>query len=241
MIRVLVVDDDFMVARVHSGFVERTPGFTVIGTAHTGAEAIEAIERLLPDLVLLDIYLPDLTGLAVLQRLRAGPAADVGIIVVSAARDVDSVKQALRGGVMHYLIKPFRYQDLSDRLAHFGERHHRLGDLAAAPQEEARQEDVDRLFAARAPAGRVASERMPKGLSAQTAGLVRGALRAAGEAGLSAAECSERTGLSRVSSRRYLEHLVASGQAVVRSRYGATGRPEHRFRWTGTTAHSPRA
>jgi response regulator of citrate/malate metabolism len=227
MIRVLVVDDDFMVARVHSGFVERTRGFTVIGTAHTGADAIEAVERLLPDLVLLDVYLPDMTGLAVLQRLRAGPAADVGVIVVTAARDVDSVKQALRGGVMHYLIKPFRYQDLAGRLAHFAERHHRLGQLAAVP----RQEDVDGVFAARAPGG--GPSRLPKGLAAQTADLVRGALSDAGDAGLSAAECAERTGLSRVSARRYLEHLVSSGQAVVRSRYGTTGRPEHRFRWTG--------
>lgn len=229
MIRVLVVDDDFMVARVHSGFVERTPGFTVVGTAHTGAEAIKAAERLRPDLVLLDIYLPDMTGLTVLQQLRWDPRTDVDVIVVSAASDVDSVKQTLRGGVVHYLIKPFRYQDLRERLDHYAERHQRLGALAGSRQEKSRQEQVDRIFAA--PVAVRAT--MPKGLTAETAALVRNALGAAGEHGLSAAECAEQTGLSRVSARRYLEHLVASGAAEVRSRYGTTGRPERRFRPRG--------
>jgi response regulator of citrate/malate metabolism len=230
VIRVLVVDDDFMVARVHAGFVERTPGFAVVGTAHTGADAIEAVERLAPDLVLLDIYLPDMTGLAVLQRLRGSSTTDVDAIVVSAARDVNSVKQALRGGVVHYLIKPFRYQDLRERLEHYAERHRRLGDFADARGEDAGQEDVDRVFGA--PVGRTARDVMPKGLTADTCALVRSALSAAAAAGLSAAECAERTGLSRVSARRYLEHLLSIGAAEVRSRYGSTGRPERRFRAT---------
>lgn len=229
MIRVLVVDDDFMVARVHSGFVERTPGFTVVGTAHTGSDAIAAVEKLQPDLVLLDIYLPDMTGLAVLQHLRGDPRTDVDVLVVSAASDVDSVKQALRGGVVHYLIKPFRYQDLRERLDHYAERHQRLGELADSHRETARQEEVDRIFAAPV-TGRGG---MPKGLTAETATLVRSALGAAGAHGLSAAECAERTGLSRVSARRYLEHLVSRGAAEVRSRYGSTGRPERRYRPLG--------
>lgn len=229
MIRVLVVDDDFMVARVHSGFVERTPGFTVVGTAHTGAEAIKAVERLRPDLVLLDIYLPDMSGLAVLQQLRWDPRMDVDVIVVTAASDVDSVKQALRGGVMHYLIKPFRYQDLRERLEHYAERHQRLDALADQGRDTRRQEDVDRIFSAPVATRGV----MPKGLTAETSALVRTALGAAGDEGLSAAECAERTGLSRVSARRYLEHLVSVGMAEVRSRYGSTGRPERRFRPAG--------
>ncbi|HEX7744295.1 MAG TPA: response regulator [Micromonosporaceae bacterium] len=229
MIRVLVVDDDFMVARVHSGFVERTPGFTVVGTAHTAAEAIKAAERLRPDLILLDIYLPDMTGLAVLQQLRWDPQTEVDVIVVTAASDVDSVKQALRGGVVHYLIKPFRYQDLRERLDHYAERHQRLGALTDPRGAMARQDEVDRIFAAPV-TGRGA---MPKGLTAETAALVRSALAAAGTQGLSAAECAERTGLSRVSARRYLEHLVTAGAAEVRSRYGSTGRPERRFRPLG--------
>ena len=85
MIGVLIVDDDFMVAKVHAGFVSALEGFEVVGTASSGAEALAEIARLQPDLVLLDVYLPDMTGLEVLRRLRAG-GSPVEVIVISAAR-----------------------------------------------------------------------------------------------------------------------------------------------------------
>jgi response regulator of citrate/malate metabolism len=225
MIRVLIVEDDFMVARVHSGFVERTPGFTVAGIAHTGGEALVAVAKLDPDLVLLDIYLPDMPGVEVLRELRHSDHADVDVIVVTAARDVDTVKKALHGGVTHYLVKPFTYQALRERLEYYARRR---ADLARI--SEAKQEDVDRVF------GVVGGSKavMPKGLTVETAKLVRAALSDSGDKGLSAAECAAATGLSRVSARRYLEFLVASGHAQVRSRYGSAGRPERRFRLTGS-------
>jgi response regulator of citrate/malate metabolism len=224
MIRVLVVEDDFMVARVHCGFVERTPGFTVAGVAHTGADALSAAAKLHPDLVLLDIYLPDMPGVAVLRELRQSDHADVDVIVVTAARDVDTVKKALHGGVTHYLVKPFTYDALRERLEYYARRRTNLAAIS-----EAAQEDVDRVF------GLVGESRaaMPKGLTVETAKLVRAALSHAGDNGLSAAECAAETGLSRVSARRYLEYLAAGGHAEVRSRYGSAGRPERRFRWTG--------
>jgi response regulator of citrate/malate metabolism len=224
MIRVLVVEDDFMVARVHCGFVERTPGFIVAGVANSGAEALSAVARLHPDLILLDIYLPDMPGLAVLSELRRSDDPDVDVIVVTAARDVDTVKSALHGGVTHYLVKPFTYDALRERLEYYARRRSHLDAIS-----EAAQEDVDRVF------GTMSGSRaaMPKGLTLETAKLVRAALSEAGDKGLSAAECAAKTGLSRVSARRYLEYLTAGGHAEVRSRYGSAGRPEHRFRWTG--------
>jgi response regulator of citrate/malate metabolism len=222
VIRVLVVDDDFMVARVHAGFVRRVPGFEVVGTAHTGAEALADVARLAPHLVLLDVYLPDMSGLDVLRTLRQ-ECPDVDVLVVSAARDVDTVKEALRGGVVHYLVKPFDQAALAERLLAYAERHQGLGVL-----EEARQEDLDRLFGTTAaPTGRAD---LPKGLTPETADVVRRALVAA-EDDLSSSECAEETGLSRVGARRYLEYFVATGRAEVRPRYGATGRPERRYRW----------
>lgn len=222
MIRVLVVDDDFMVAKVHSGFVERIAGFSVAGVAHTGAEAVRAIERDPPDLVLLDIYLPDVSGLEVLRRVReAGTAVD--FLVITAARDVDTIRTALRGGAVHYLIKPFTYNLLRERLERYAAAHRRLTDTGAVWQE-----DVDRLFGALRPT----TTQLPKGLARPTADVVARALQQA-PADLSAAECAEVAGLSRVSTRRYLEYFVALGKADVRLRYGTAGRPERRFRWVG--------
>ena len=109
MIRTLVVDDDYRVADLHKEYLERVKGFTVAGTAHSGTEALEKVDVLRPDLILLDLYLPDLSGLEVLQRLRDGDRLDVDVVMITAARDVDSLRSAMRGGVVHYLIKPFRF------------------------------------------------------------------------------------------------------------------------------------
>lgn len=217
-VRVLIVDDDFMVARIHAGYVARVPGFEVVGTARTGGEAIAAVAEARPDLVLLDIYLPDMSGLEVLKALSG-----VDVLVISAARDVPTVREAMRGGAVNYLIKPFAAAALAERLQQYAHTRRQL--TAIGP--EARQDDVDRLFGVPA-----ASAPLPKGLSRATCALVARTLREAGR-DLSAAEAASLAGLSRVSARRYLEHLCASGRAELRPRYGTAGRPEHRYRWIG--------
>ncbi|TDC09164.1 response regulator [Streptomyces sp. 8K308] len=232
MIRVLIVDDDFMVARLHRKVVERTPGFEVVGEARTGAEALAAVRELRPDLVLLDIYLPDISGLDVLRELRGGAAAGGGhepdVLVITAAREVETVRGALRGGAVHYVIKPFEVPVLQERLRDYARRSRELAAIASSlPGQDA----VDRVFGAAVP-----PPRLPKGLSEETAELVRNTLLACDE-DLSAAECAARSGLSRVSARRYLEHFAATGRVAVSLRYGSTGRPERRFRWAATTEH----
>ncbi|MEO3853371.1 response regulator [Acrocarpospora sp. B8E8] len=221
--KVLVVDDDFMVARIHAGYVARTPGFTVVRSAHTGRAALTAVSENAPDLVLLDIYLPDMSGLDVLRAIR-GLAQPVDVLVITAARDVGTVRAALRGGAVNYLIKPFTAGALSDRLMRYAETRRHLTGIGG----EARQEDVDRLF------GASITVHLPKGLSQTTCALVAETLRRTGT-DLSAAEAAALTGLSRVSARRYLEYLCATGRAELRPRYGTAGRPEHRYSWTGSS------
>jgi response regulator of citrate/malate metabolism len=221
VIQVLVVDDDFMVARLHSSVVQQQPGFEVVGAARTGTDALTAVRTLRPDLVLLDIYLPDMSGLEVLRRFRESSADyPVDVIVISAARDLDTLRTALRGGVYQYLVKPFEIESLRARLEDYAAHQAGLHRLTEVDQQE-----VDRVF--RTHSGRIAA---PKGISPETTDLV---LRALGEApadGLSAGDCAEVTGLSRSSTRRYLEHLVTVGRAEMRPRYGVAGRPERRYR-----------
>jgi response regulator of citrate/malate metabolism len=221
VIRVLVVDDDFMVAKVHRGFVDRVPGFTTVGVAHTGADALAQVGAVRPDLVLLDIYLPDITGLDVLRRLRESGDGGPDVLAVTAARDVSTVRSALRGGVVHYVLKPFGFDVLRDRLERYAAVHDRL-----ALSTDVGQPDVDQLFVTL----RMSSAPMPKGLTADTSRLIADAMRDC-PGDLSAEECAERIGLSRVSTRRYLEHFVTAGKAEVRLRYGSAGRPQRRYRW----------
>ncbi|GAA4794036.1 response regulator [Streptomyces ziwulingensis] len=219
----LVVDDDFMVARLHRAFVERVPPFRVVGVAGTGEQAVAAADALRPDLVLLDLYLPDVFGLDLIPRLRAA-GHDCDVMVVSAAREADTVRGAVRHGVVDYLLKPFEFAELRTRLERYAVRRGRLLDSVVRNQA-----DVDRVLAG---ASAPAAPALPKGMSVETAELIERALREA-EGTLSASECAALTGVSRVSARRYLEHFHTVGSAEVSLRYGAAGRPERRYRHRG--------
>ena len=220
MIKVLVIDDDFMVAKVHSGFVNSIDGFAVVGVAHNGAEAIKAVESLNPALVLLDIHLPDINGLDLLQQLRT-IKPDLDVLVISAAREMDTVRRALRGGIVHYLMKPFSRDDLNERLEHYRSSYAPL----QTSDQQLQQEDVNRLFGL----GKGQEHRpLPKGCSIETLELVEKILKQAPQP-ISATETAEQLGISRVSARRYLEYLAEEGLVQVNLKYGGVGRPERRY------------
>jgi response regulator of citrate/malate metabolism len=219
-VRVLVVDDDFMVARIHGRFVEDADGFELAGTAHTGTDALRLVAELEPDVVLLDVHLPDVGGLEVLDRLRS-EGRHVAVVVVTAERSAAAVRAALHGGAMHYLVKPFERDDLVERLRHVAAAIDTL-----AEDDETDQAAIDRAFGA--VTGPTSAGPLPKGLSAETAELVLAAVR--GREEISASEAGAEVGLSRVTARRYLEHFVDRGQVEVRLRYGTAGRPERRYR-----------
>ncbi|MDV7352401.1 response regulator [Rhodococcus sp. NPDC019627] len=220
MYEVLVVDDDFMVAEIHRRFVDKTPGFTTVAVARTAADALDAVRSRRPDLVLLDVYLPDMSGLDVLQSLRA-EGNPVGVIMITAAREIDTVSRALHGGASDYLVKPFEYAHLQEKLENFRRRARALESQSGADQSL-----IDSLFGS---AGKNADPgRLPKGLSVETGRLVLDIVQERGE--LSSMECAELAGLSRVSVRRYLEHYLAEGLLEVRLEYGGAGRPVRRYR-----------
>lgn len=226
MIRTLVVDDDFRVADLHRLYTERVGGFDVVGLAHTGSEALKLADRLAPDLVLLDIYLPDMSGLDVLRALRQGQRS-VDVIAITAAQDVATIRAAMQSGSVHYLIKPFAFAAFREKLQSYAEVLARLGQTATADQVE-----VDRLFGLLR-AG--PDDELPKGLSTATRDLVMSVLRSATEP-LSASDVARTAGLSRVTARRYLEHLADGGSVEVTMQYGTPGRPEHRYRLTAAAS-----
>ncbi|WP_377268456.1 response regulator [Peterkaempfera sp. SMS 1(5)a] len=226
-IAVLVVEDDPVAAAAHTLYVGRARGFRPVGTVHTAAAALHFLERHRADgtpvdLLLLDLYLPDGHGLQLCRSLRAaGHTTDV--IAVTSARDLGMVRQAVSAGVVQYLLKPFSSAALHDRL----ERYARFRDTLARSGEATGQAEVDRAFAALRTPDR---SDLPKGLSAPTLDVVTATLREAG-GGLSAGALATEVGVSRITARRYLEHLVAVGLAVREPQYGQVGRPELSYRW----------
>ncbi|MFC8620040.1 response regulator [Micromonospora purpureochromogenes] len=222
-IRVLVVEDEPLLAEAHTAYTERVPGFVVAGVAHTGREAMAALRRrggADVDLVLLDFRLPDVHGLDVCRALRAA-GSGVDVLAVTSARDLAVVRTAVSLGVTHYLLKPFTFAAFRDKL----ERYADYRRQALADGEVAAQHEVDRMFATLRGA---APHTLPKGLDVHTLHRVLSAL--AEREGQSATEVSQATGISRVTARRYLEYLVTIERAVRVLRYGTPGRPEVEYR-----------
>jgi response regulator of citrate/malate metabolism len=222
MIRTVVVDDDYRVASIHAAYVGKVEGFEAIAEVHTAAAAVDAVIGLRPELLLLDLYLPDEHGLDLVARLRGSDYPPVDVIVITAAKDADSVRAAMQHGALHYLLKPFSFPALRDKLHSYAQMRSRLDGLRAADQRS-----VDRVYGALRAPGQLAAS---KGRSDYTLETVEELL--AGSAGdLSAAEIAERTGMSRATAQRYLTHLHDLGRVEIRLRYGVSGRPEHGYRW----------
>lgn len=223
-VQVLVVEDDPVAADAHALYVSRVPGFEVAAVARTCAEAGRALDQVPVDLILLDLYLPDGHGLALLRALRAtGHTTDV--FAVTSARDLAVVREGISLGVVQHVLKPFTFPTLRDRLRNYADFR---SSTACADGEAGSQAEVDRaLSALRAPQPAT----LPKGLSGPTLESVTAALRAAGGEGLTASRGAQEIGVNRITARRYLEHLVTTGQAERSPQYGQVGRPEFCYRW----------
>ncbi|GAB3879246.1 response regulator [Terrabacter terrigena] len=222
LLRVLVVEDEPIAAEAHTAYVGRVPGFEVVGTVGTSQAALKALQDKPIDVVLLDMNLPDRHGLDVVRAMRAaGHRADV--IAVTSARDLDVVRAAVSLGIVQYLLKPFVFATLRDRLLAY--RAYR--EQVSTGAELGTQAEVDEVFAG----ARVATEaRLPKGMGEELLARVSQALRDA-DGGRSATELAETLGVSRVTARRYAEHLCDTRVAVRRSRYAGAGRPEVEYLW----------
>lgn len=220
LLRVLVVEDEALTAELHAAYVERCPGFAVVGVAHTAAEAILALRAAAGGepihLILLDMNLPDMFGLELCRRMRA-EGVGVDVIAVTANRDAEVVRSAVHLGIVQYLIKPFTFGAFARKLAAY-----RAYAAGIAEATVADQHDVDAMFAHLRPDAAAA---LPKTITGDTRDRVRSTLADA-DRWASASEIAASMDLSRATARRYLEHLVAVGLADRRSRHGTLGRPE---------------
>jgi response regulator of citrate/malate metabolism len=230
-LRVLVVEDEAIAAEAHAAYVGRVAGFEVAGVVNSGIETLRFLERdPAVDLILLDMHLPDGHGLGLLQRVRlAGHMCDV--IAVTSARDLEVVQKAVTQGVSQYLLKPFTFAGFRAKLEQYASYRRRL-EVSA---DEVVQDEVDRLLGLRrAPASSAGD--LPKGMTKDTLSAVTEVLRAAAVP-LSASQVADRIGSSRVTARRYLEHLTGLALVERHARYGGSGRPVLEYRWIG--GHAP--
>ncbi|SEB91683.1 response regulator [Microbacterium hydrocarbonoxydans] len=209
-LRVLILDDDFRVGQLHRDIIDDQPGFTALEPVRSIAEAREGLRSSTPDLLVADVFLPDGDGIALVRE------TGVDAILISAADDGPTVRRALRSGAVGYLMKPFERRALTNLL----DRYSRYRNLLAG-ERPLRQDDTDRALAILHGSG--------EPVSVSRSATEQLVLAALGDGEASAAEVGERVGISRATAQRHLAALAARTVVEVRLRYGATGRPEHRY------------
>lgn len=221
--RLLIVEDDHKIAEIQRRFVERLPNLELCGIAHTLADARDLIEVMSPDLILLDVYFPDGSGLDLLRELRAQDSGS-DVILITAAKEVETLRSALRGGVFDYILKPLVFERLEEAVNRYKEHLRQLSGLNQLAQKE-----VDALL----PRGSVEEDqptgeaRLPKGIDSITLEKIRHVILTNDQ--WSAEEVGQAMGASRTTARRYLEYLVGNRELAAEVTYGSVGRPERRY------------
>lgn len=220
MIKVLVVEDDPMVAELNRRYIERIEGFTFCGIVKNGEEALAVLKEKNIDLVLLDIFMPNMNGLELLSKIRQQNVS-VDVIVVSAARENQSIQMALRNGAVDYLIKPFEFERFQAALIAFKKRLKAIrGETGLS------QKDLDQQIFAKIPHKDI---ELPKGLDRNTIKRVWGHILDRQEE-FTAEEMAQYVGLSPVSIRKYLKYFQSMDLLHVEISYGSVGRPVYRYR-----------
>ena len=230
-IDVLIVEDDFRIADINRQFVSRVEGFVVADVIKTGKEALSYLRNAssLPELILLDVYIPDVEGLNLFWTLR-NEFNEIDVIMITAAREVETIAEALRGGIFDYIVKPADFYRFEQTLLRYREQKHLL-----TSKTELMQEEIDRLTGLQLTFSpkKDPEERLPKGIDQITLEKVKKILQESGENGITALDAGSKVGVSRSTARRYLEYLVSIKEADAQLKYGDIGRPERKYvPWT---------
>ncbi|NLL18682.1 MAG: response regulator [Clostridia bacterium] len=220
MIGIVIVEDDPMVLEVNKQYIEAVGGFKILATADHAAEGLELVRRFRPQLLLLDIFLPDQKGIEVLQEMRRLDLP-TDVILVTAARDVETIQQGFRYGIVDYIVKPFRFERIKSSLESYRDMYYQLQRKEALNQAEIDDMGLGKV--------KIVEETLPKGLTETTLKQVMLFLLK-GKQSYSAEEVASEVGLSRVTARRYLEYLEKTGKAELELQYGSVGRPVNRYR-----------
>lgn len=219
MIKTVIVEDDLMVASINSQFAKRNPNIQIVATFHNGKDALEYLKSSDADLVLLDLYMPDCTGLEVLSELRS-IGSEIDVIMITAANDAEHINEALQLGIVDYLIKPFQYDRFAQALDKYLVRKKAIESGVSFTQEE-----IDRLVNASSPAASTKKAELQKGVQQKTLDKIRVCLSAHPGNYLPCEQIASETGLSRVTIRRYMNFLIEENEVTSMIDYSTGGRP----------------
>ncbi|MFA1712136.1 response regulator [Peribacillus frigoritolerans] len=225
-ITVVIVEDDENAVNIYKQFTNQLDQFTVIATASTGKQALNILNAAQPDLILLDIFLPDVNGIDLLREIRR-EYRGIDVILITAANDTETVSEAIRGGAFGYLIKPIIIDKLLATLNQYDMTRRQLHNSNLVNQDK-----VDTLFRTISnsnTANDVQINSLPKGIDKHTLKMVRSKIQNV-NGSLNADELGQLVGISYSTMRRYLEYLVSCDEMEVEVLYGSIGRPERKYK-----------
>lgn len=220
MIKIAIVEDDFRVAAIHEEFLAKINGVKVVGKALNAADALKLLDNIEVDVLLLDNYLPDQSGVELLPEIRS-KHPNVDIILITASTEGQVVEASIRNGVLDYIVKPVTFERFRVALDKMISRRELFKS-----NNEFNQLVIDQVFSGNEV--KLESMTLPKGIDPLTLSKVEETLELL-RAGVNANDLSECIGVSRTTARRYLEYLISIGKAKAELEYGIVGRPERKY------------
>lgn len=222
MIRVVIVEDDIMIADLNKAYVESISGFAVERIFTNGSDALQYISCTKVDLMLLDIYMPKLDGIRLLEEMRKNSIL-IDVILVTASKDTQHIDEVLKLGAVDYLIKPFEYDRIKKSLENYALRYKLLHDRPIF-----RQEDIDAITNNNF---KLNLNSLQKGLNQRTLNRVCEFMENNKEQTFNSEEVAKKTKLSRVTIRKYLDYLVSIGRITSDIQYKTIGRPSYLYKY----------
>lgn len=223
-VRVLIIEDDVRISKVHAKFLFEVENFELVGVANSIKDGKEMVEILSPDLILLDLFFPEGNGMELLYELRQEHST-VDVILITAARDIENLNNALKGGVFDYIIKPVfmdRFRGSLQKYENYFKKRNKVKTVD--------QDFVDDIFHDKALSICKEEKRnLPKGIDPITLKDVLRAFEKTPSGGMSAADIGDLAGLARTTARKYCEYLLAIGELQIKLEYGTIGRPERKY------------
>ena len=226
MIQVMIIEDDPMVRDINTKFLNKVDGFELTMAASNLTDAKSCMKNKKPDLILLDIYLPNENGMDFLKLLRSREI-NVDVILITADNTTSRVQEAFRYGARDYLIKPFTLDRFKESLLEFKDRYYSLKKT-----NEIQQSEVDKYLSSSkefSEAGENNSD-LEKGLNKYTYRTVWQQVVQIGAEYTTPEELGEILGIARVTCRKYLEYMNKEGKVEKLIEYGKVGRPQHKYK-----------
>lgn len=222
MIKVLIIEDDLMLAQIHKEFVDKVNGYCVVSVVHNGEEALKLLKSLKVDLIILDVYMPKMDGFALLEAIRKEAIA-MDCIFVTAAKRSDQVDHAFKLGAVDYLVKPFDFNRLKSSLDQYSKRRELITSKLVVHQE-----DIDNLL--KRSKENISETDLPKGLNKLTLKRINKFIHENKGETFKSDEIASCLDLSKVSVRKYFEHLESTGKINIITEYGTRGRPSYLYK-----------